>query len=282
MLVPLSYLKTRFALVKGSEFMAVLTEISLRSQFFKNRIQDSILKLPKGTILTPSAKSYLNEKKINVQFVDKDLEMKDKNNEQMNKSHHQHSNSESPSRYRLLQGGFIDEKPEHMTALHSNILVYKDHDRIKLRGKLDSLESKIIASQLELSKNPKLTKDLSEVLNLVKNILKSEVLGEPLPTLHVIGLNEKEIRDMSHHPKKYFGIDHFYPDYTLGKEVVILNTLRTNVRETELAAYQAFKKEDGGTYREDIILALNRLSSLIWIMMFKCQTDDYKTEEKEG
>src|SRR5699024_7650863 len=101
MLVHLSYLNTRFALVKGSEFMTVWTEISLESIFFKNRIQDSILKLPKGTILTPSTKSYLNEKKIDVQFVDKDLAMKDKNKEQMNKTHHQHSNSESPSRYRL-------------------------------------------------------------------------------------------------------------------------------------------------------------------------------------
>ena len=49
--------------------MAVLTELALRSMFFNQQADGSLIKLPEGTILTPAAKSYLQEKKIEVQFI---------------------------------------------------------------------------------------------------------------------------------------------------------------------------------------------------------------------
>ena len=58
--------------------------------------------------------------------------------------------------------------------------------------------------------------------------------------------------------------------------VANLNKLRTLTRESELVAYRAFKDEYGQATREDLIRALNRLSSLFWIMMFKYLTDQYK------
>ena len=51
---------------------------------------------------------------------------------------------------------------------------------------------------------------------------------------------------------------------------------RAVVRQTELAAYQAFRDENGAVAREDIILGLNRLSSLFWIFMIKLKAGKYE------
>ena len=53
-----------------------------------------------------------------------------------------------PERYRLLGGGFTEEKPEHMTHLDGTTLVPKTHPRIVFRGKMDSLEARLIACRL--------------------------------------------------------------------------------------------------------------------------------------
>ena len=44
----------------------------------------------------------------------------------------------------------------------------------------------------------------------------------------------------------------------------------------ELAAYAAFKDADGNVTRGDMILGLNRLSSLMWIMMIKLKAGKYE------
>ena len=48
--------------------------------------------------------------------------------------------------------------------------------------------------------------------------------------------------------------------------ILQLNRLRTQIRETELAAAAAFGRD-----REDILRALNRLSSLVYILMLQCK-----------
>ena len=44
-----------------------------------------------------------------------------------------------PERYRLLSGGFTEEKPEHLTHLYGDVLVRKTHPRIAFRGAMDTL-----------------------------------------------------------------------------------------------------------------------------------------------
>ena len=55
-----------------------------------------------------------------------------------------------------------------------------------------------------------------------------------------------------------------------------MNKLRTLTRRTELAAYAAFRDGAGRVEREDIILGLNRLSSLLWIMVIKLKAGQYE------
>ena len=123
---------------------------------------------------------------------------------------------------------------------------------------------------------PKLVKDLQETLDFVRNIMRCEVLDEKLEDFTLLGLTPEELREQSHYPKKYFGIGHEFPSYEMGEVVVAINSIRSNTREVEITAYEAFKGEYGNVEREDLIKALNRLSSVFWIMIYKIRTNKYK------
>ena len=169
------------------------------------------------------------------------------------------------------------KKPEHMTTLRGDEMVYKDHPRIIFRGAIDSLESEIILVQLAAAKEKKnlLVQDLEEIIRVIRGLLRCEVSGEAVKTEKIQGLTMDELREHSHHPSRYYGMRHFLPTCEHGEIVACLNRLRTMTRETELAAYKAFKTESGEVTRDDIIRVLNRLSSLFWIMMFKYLAGKY-------
>jgi ethanolamine utilization cobalamin adenosyltransferase len=186
-----------------------------------------------------------------------------------------------PQRYECLGGGYLETKPEHMTALRGHLLVPKDHPLIALRGAIDSLEATILKAQVAFRRLglDKGVAELGEVLAYVKAILRAEVLTEPLEEMPLFGLDAAELRRQSHHPREFFGIGHFFTTVDDGEAVVLLNELRTGARHVELVAYDAFKGADGRPCeREDIILALNRLSSAFYLMMFKAKLGKYANE----
>lgn len=253
--------------------MGVLTESEVRRRVGKNKDNITEFYIEKGQIITPSAKSYLSERSIELKYVD---QIPDTNNQP--KEVVKETIKENTYKYTTVFGAKLSEKPEHMTQLYGNLLVFKDHKRIILRGKIDSLESKILESQIICQKNdmPKLVKDLQEILDFVRNLMRCEVLEEKVEDFKLLGLTPEELREQSHYPKKYFGIGHEFPTYEMGEIVVALNSIRSATREVELAAYEAFKGEYGNVEREDIIKALNRLSSAFWIMIYKVRSNKYK------
>ena len=169
------------------------------------------------------------------------------------------------TRYETEDGAYFEEKPEHMTQLTGNLLVPKTHPRIVLRGRLDSLEAELLLSVREM---PELRQPLTEILDCVRKILRCEVLDEPFVPETLCGLTEDAQRMRSQQPQKFFGCPHFMPQPTDSPAVLRLNLLRTRIRETELAAAAAF-----GHSREDLLRALNRLSSLAYILMLQCKGD---------
>ncbi len=168
--------------------------------------------------------------------------------------------------YRDVNGGVLDQKPEHMTHLNGDVLVLKTHPRILFRGKLDTLESELILSQLEV---PELKQELEEVLTLTREILRREVLEEPMEVKSLWGLPEEELRKRSHFPQDYYGQPHFMPSAADGKAMARLNRARCAAREAELAGVEAFLDREGRLTRPDIIQALNRLSSGIYLLMIQ-------------
>ena len=171
-----------------------------------------------------------------------------------------------PQRYRLLGGGFLEEKPKHMTHLDGTTLVPKTHPRILFRGKLDSLEARLLLCRLEV---PEFDRELGEILDYTRRLLRWEVLGQPVEEGALFGLTEQELRRRSHFPQDYYGQPHFMPEASDGKRMIHLNLARTAAREAELAAAAAFTGPEGTVTRPDLIRAMNRLSSAIYLLMIR-------------
>ena len=132
----------------------LLTLTAVRDNL-RNRDGKRVFYLGRGDSLTSEARDYLNRERIEILPADR----------------------AKPERYRLISGGFLTEKPEHMTHLHGDVLVEKDHPRIIFRGKLDTLEAELILCQLEAER---LIGPVGEVLALTRQIVRCEVLEEPL------------------------------------------------------------------------------------------------------
>ncbi|WP_250278835.1 cobalamin adenosyltransferase [[Clostridium] colinum] len=261
--------------------MALITENILKELLKDEKVENVILK--KTDIITPLAKEFIEKNKIKITYEDTKVIKNPENvdfKEQKNivfKEKIANKDTENEYKYKFITsfGAKLDYKPEHMTHLRGSLLVFKDHKQIIFRGKMDSLEAKILETQIFCKNKNKLVDDLQEILIFVRNITKAEVLDTKLEEIKLLGLNEQQIRDMSHNPKKYFNIGHEFPDYRMGDLAIYINSIRTLVREVELSAYQAFKDEYGNVSREDIIKALNRLSSVCWIIMFKIRLGQY-------
>ena len=209
----------------------------------RNREGKRVFYLGKGDTLTPGARDWLRRERIEVMSAEQ----------------------ARPDRFRLLGGGYLEEKPEHMTHLNSNLLVSKHHPRIAFRGAVDSLESELIFAQLAVPED--VAKQLQEVLNLVRLVIRCDVLEEELKVQKLCGLTEGELRQRSHRPQEYYGIPHFMPEYTDGEAIVRLNRARCAAREAELKAVAAFTDREGNPTRVDILRAMNRVSSMIYILM---------------
>lgn len=172
----------------------------------------------------------------------------------------------------------LRQKPEHMTSLDHKTLVRKDHPRIRFRGMIDRIEAEILVCQRHAAEggHVQLTMDLQEMLEFVRGLIPCDVVGKPVGELKLCGYTADELREHSHYPDKYYGQPHFMPSVTDDPAVLYVNRLRTVVRQAELAGYEAFKNYDGSVKRPDIIQAMNRLSSLCWIMMIKLKAGKYE------
>jgi len=158
-----------------------------------------------------------------------------------------------------------DSKPEELTCLYGNQLTEKDNPVIVFRGKLDKLCAMILEAQLlgEEKENRAFVDDLQEILDFARSLLSAEYKDAPLGDFRLLGLSCEDLRERSHHPEKYFGRGHLLMHHSMGPLCLRLNLLRTVVRETELAAVAALPD------RKDIIKALNRLSSLLYVLIYK-------------
>ena len=242
--------------------MALLTEEMVR------RMSDNGSRGPvvvgREDVLTPAARSWLREHRVEVVCP---------------QGTPQGEGGRAPAgpRYRTLFGAGLEEKPEHMTHLRGNVLVFKDHPRIAFRGMIDLLEGEIALCQQTCAREgcPALAEELEEVLAFVRRFIRFDVLEEPVGEVRLLGLGPEELRERSHHPEKYYGQPHFLLHYTDSPALLAVNKVRAVARQTELAAYRAFRDENGAVTREDILLGLNRLSSLLWILMIRLKAGDY-------
>lgn len=173
--------------------------------------------------------------------------------------------------YQLPSGAAATEKPEHMTHLRGNILVPKTHPIIAFRGAMDTLQAEILLAQLVVA--PGMQHKLEQILTLARNILSWEVMKEPAVAESLCGLTLQQQRSHSHRPQDYYGQPHFMPRFTDGPALLQLNRVRCAARHAELAAAHAFCHQDGSCDRADILQLLNRMSSMIYILMIQLKAE---------
>ena len=172
-----------------------------------------------------------------------------------------------PDGYRLLNGGEMQVKPEHMTHLNAEFLVPKTHPRIAFRGTMDTLEAALLLASSESDGN--IRTQLEEALAYTRYLLGQEVLGEPIVCKALGGMEEQQLRERSHRPQDFYGKPHFMPSPADGKTLLLVNFARCMARQAELAAVEAFSDKEGQPQRIDLLQALNRLSSFLYLIMIQ-------------
>jgi ethanolamine utilization cobalamin adenosyltransferase len=232
--------------------MKIITETALRDLYKNDKFESFVLN--EGEKLTPAAAQFLTDRRIRVE----------------KKAQSQILPKEGW--LCLPSGRHVMEKPEHYTHLRGNILVPKSHPVIRFRGQLDLLEANFITciNQVVSSGYQEMADELNIIFLYLQEIMRAEVRDKPLQFIDFKGWSDAEIREYSHHPEKYFGVRHALPDPKYGALYGEVNQLRAMIRQLEIAAVEAFcGEEEAQCVRLDIILALNRLSSLIYIIICK-------------
>ena len=222
----------------------MLYDVTAVKANIRNREGKRIFYLAKGDQLTSSARDWLSRERIAILPT----------------------TEAKPERYAILSGGFTEEKPEHMTHLNGDVLVSKTHPRIAFRGAMDTLESLLLLCQTE---DPALQKHIEEILDLARNVIKWDVLEMPVEEAPLCGLTEGQIRQHSHFPQAHYGQPHFMPSFGDSLILLQLNRARCAARQAELLAVHAFSDRDGNPTRPDLLRILNRLSSMLYILMIR-------------
>ena len=171
-----------------------------------------------------------------------------------------------PERYRLLNGGYMEHKPEDMTHLNAEVLVPKTHPRILFRGAVDMLEAELLLACASATGN--IRKQLEEALAYTRNLLRYEVLDEPVKDTLLGGMDEKALRERSHRPQEFYGQPHFMPGPEDSALLLQVNKARCAARAAELKAVAAFPEG-----REDLLRAFNRLSSFLYLIMIQLKAN---------
>ena len=210
----------------------------------RNRDGKRVFYLGKGDQLTSDAKDYLTAQRIAILPA----------------------SEARPERYRLLCGGYMEEKPETMTHLNGDVLVPKTHPRIILPGAVDTLEAELLLCAAEA--NGTIRAQLEEALTFARTLLRHEVLDEPVKDVLLGGMDGGALRTRSHRPQDFYGKPHFMPAPGDPKLLLLVNRARCAARAAELKAVAAFPEG-----REDLIMGFNRLSSFLYLIMIQLKTN---------
>ncbi|EMV4045225.1 ethanolamine utilization cob(I)yrinic acid a,c-diamide adenosyltransferase EutT [Escherichia coli] len=190
--------------------------------------------LPADSRLTPSARELLESRHLRIKFIDEQGRLfVDDEQQQPQPVHGLTSSDEHPQACCELCRQPVAKKPDTLTHLSAEKMVAKSDPRLGFCAVLDS----------------------------------TIALGEPLGCQAIVGLSDEDLHRLSHQPLRYLDHDHLVPEASHGRDAALLNLLRTKVRETETVAAQVFITRSFEVLRPDILQALNRLSSTVYVMM---------------
>lgn len=255
----------------------VLSEDILKIKYRKEPFD--IFEIEKGTLLTPSAKQFLNEKGIKLVVKEEKIATSTKK-EVVNSKIEEEKNLYEKPKFVGKNGEYYFEKPEYMTVVDGNVLISKNNKLISLRGKIETFLAEVLLTGKEIGlhfNNDKFISDIQTVIKFLQNIIVAEKLNRILENQTFFDLKSiKDIKDIVKNPKQYFKKGHLL-EISLDSDLIIhkLNRLRFLARELEIQVIDYFVT-DYKVSREDLIEAFNILSDVIYVIILKIDNGDYK------
>ncbi|OAT25499.1 ethanolamine utilization ATP:cob(I)alamin adenosyltransferase [Buttiauxella ferragutiae ATCC 51602] len=230
--------------------------------------EGSEIRLPVDSRMTPSARELIDARHLLVKFQDDEGRLFVEEQEQLLPVHGLTSEPAAQVAHCELCKQHVQEKPDTLTHLNAQVMVAKNDPRLAFRASLDSSIATAVWLQTEFDKSAALW--LADIRSLLGNIMRADALEKALPEQQIVGLSADDLHRLSHQPLKYLGHDHLVPDAAHGRDVALLNLLRTSIRESEICAAQVFIGVDYHVQKADLLQALNRLSSAIYVLMILC------------
>ena len=155
----------------------------------------------------------------------------------------------------------VRAKPSHMTQLDATTFAPKTAPRLKLRGRVDSLHAFVMltAAVARRERLVALAAHLDTLAAYCREIMSAEYNARPVAPLVMAGMDEAQLHAISHWPDRHLGIEHIVPGVADAEILHWLNVVRTQAREVEVVALEAFVPAD-------LAHALNRLSSAVYVL----------------
>jgi ethanolamine utilization cobalamin adenosyltransferase len=229
------------------------------------------LRLPADARLTPAARTLIEARRLTVKYLDEQgrlfRESESGETAALEPVHGLTGSREKVVACCQLCHQPAAQKPEGMTHLNAHELVAKNDPRLRLRAQLDAAIAQAVWLQVELRESEELTAWLADIRSVLGQVMRADVLGEVLDGFAIGGLDDGVLHRLSHAPLKYLGHDHLVPEQAHGRACVLLNLLRAKVREVEVTAAEVFIGAGHRLQRKDLLHALNRLSSALYVAM---------------
>lgn len=168
-------------------------------------------------------------------------------------------------------GQEVSDKPSGLTELNACHYAAKTHPRIVLRGRLDSLHALMLLAQgVAGGEYAETAAALASLAAYCRELIGAEFAERPAAELTLDGYDAETVHRATHDPDGVLGVPHLTLAGDAPPVQLWLNLVRTQCRETEIAALQAFGNphEPSGA---SICAALNRLSSAVYYLQLRLQ-----------
>ncbi len=249
----------------------IVTESELREQLRRPE-RGAVVHVPAGAVLTPAAQDFVAQWKLEL----RDVEVAPA----PTPADHPAAAWQVPSRFPVVFEGDVPScvtcgtpvarKPAHVTQLDPRFFAVKTDARIRLRGRLDTLQAWcLLAGSRALALDRSDVADhLDTLAAYCRELLSAEYHLRAPGTLALAGLDADTLHAASHDPLGAVGIDHALPAIGHPELLHWCNLLRCQVREVEIAALEAFPPEHHpGTEGGAVAQAVNRLSSAVYYLV---------------
>lgn len=248
--------------------MNIITESELRELWQNGRGQ--LPPFPPGTRFSAAAQDFLKSQRLEVRYEAVELGSPDPSRADWNKPGTFPVVLTGPMPVCTECGQPLQAKPEHLTQLDAGHFAPKTNPRLILRGRVDSLNGLVmltaaVARRFDLLD---LARELDTLAAYCREIMSAEYNLRPAAALSLLGKSADELHDISHWPEKHLGIPHLVPGPHDHEMLHWLNVLRTQSREVEVVALQAFPPDglDPAGVSASLARALNRLSSAVYVL----------------